>query len=64
MNKRIRSVKISTLINVIIGILFIVAGAITIALVNYNMRQQALAEAEAKMRLILDQNMSIHTYFS
>jgi len=64
MTKRFGSVKIGTLLSVTTGILFVVVGAIVIALVNYNMRNQALVEAKAKMRLMLDRNMAVHTYFS
>ena len=65
MNKKLHGPgKISTLLSVLSGVLYVVTGVILIALINYNMRQQALAEAQAKMNLILDRNLAVHVYFS
>lgn len=64
MSRRYRSIRMSSLLSFSVALIFIAAGALTIAVVNQKMRQQALAEAEAKMRLMLDQNMTVHTYFS
>jgi HAMP domain-containing protein len=43
---------------------FVVAGILVISLVNHHMRQQALAEAEEKALMILEQRLAIHAYFS
>ncbi len=64
MVERLRSMRVSTLFGVAAGILFVVAGLVIVLLVNHNMREQALAEAEAKMRLTLDRNLAVHFYFS
>ena len=48
----------------IVAILFIVVAVIIVTLVNYNMRQMALAEAEVKMQLILNRNLAIHSYYT
>ena len=54
MTKPYRSIKVSTLINIGIAIAFVATAALTVVIVNHKMRQQALIEAGAKMRLILD----------
>jgi len=64
MRTRISALRISTLLNVTGALVLISAGAIIIALVNQNMRQQALVEAESKARILLDRNLATHTYFS
>ncbi len=64
MSRQNKSLKITTLINIVIGGMFIAMSVAIVILVNYYMRQQALHEAEAKMRLILDRNLAVHTYFS
>lgn len=43
---------------------FVAAGCVIVALVNYQMRKEALWEAEAKAETLLDRNLAIHTYFS
>ena len=57
-------ISIGILLNVCIGLVFIFAAVVIVALVNHNMRMQALVEAESKARLLLDRNMATHTYFS
>ncbi len=64
MARRTDSVRIATVLSVIIGALFLVAGGLIVVLVNQNMHVQARAEAEAKMRVILDRNLAVHSYFS
>ena len=64
MNKKTRSIKIGAFLSTIIAILFIVVAATIVALVDYNMRQIALAEAKEKMLLILNRNLAIHTYYT
>jgi signal transduction histidine kinase len=59
-----QSIKISLLVNVSIGLVFLTVASLATVTVNQVMRQQALAEAQAKLRLILDRNMAVHTYFS
>lgn len=46
------------------SILLLITGAILVLLVNLYMKKQALAEAEAKARIITDMSLSIHTYFT
>jgi hypothetical protein len=50
-----------TLCTVLVSVAVI---ATTVILVHRGMRQQALAEAESKARILLDRNWAIHTYFS
>ena len=64
MAKKNIQINLSTLIQIIIGLVFIVAAVMIVFLVNRNMRQQALVEAESKARVILDLNLATHTYFS
>lgn len=56
--------NLSTFLNFILALVFAVAAAMIVFLVNYNMRKQALMEAESKARIILDLNLATHTYFS
>jgi signal transduction histidine kinase len=56
--------RISAILNGTMIIAITVASIIAIILVNYSMQRQALAEAEAKTRLILDRNRAVHEYFS
>jgi len=56
--------KLGTYVNVALGLVFLVASMITVALVNFSMRQQAIAEAESKARILLDRNLATHTYFT
>lgn len=56
--------KISTYHNMVIGMVFILAAVIVVILVNTSMKRDALREAEAKARLLLDRNLATHTYFS
>jgi len=64
MNDAHKNVRLGIFINVCIGVVFIFAAAVVVATVNYNMRQQALVEAQQKARIILDRNLATHTYFS
>ena len=43
---------------------YIAISIFTVSIVNYEMRREALVEAEAKAKLILDRNLATHTYFS
>lgn len=56
--------KISNRMFITIGAIYIVASIVIIALVNYEMRKQALLEAESKAMLLLNHNLAVHTYFS
>lgn len=56
--------RLSTRLAVYIAVFFLLAGLITVIVVNVVMRQQALNEARDKARIILDHNLAIHTYFT
>jgi len=56
--------KVSSRLFIVTAIFFIFAGLVIIALVNYQMREQALVEAESKARILLDRNLATHIYFS
>ena len=64
MVEKYRSLSLGISLNLGIGIVFIIAGIITVVAVNQAMRRQAVMEAEAKARIILDRNLATHTYFS
>ena len=64
MVKKNIQINLSIFIQMTLGLIFIVAAVMIVFLVNRNMRQQALVEAESKARIILDLNLSTHTYFS
>jgi len=55
---------VATWLNLGLGLVFVAAAIVTVALVNYAMRQQALAEARTKARILLDRNLATHTYFA
>jgi len=59
-----KGTKLGTFLNVGIGIVFLIAAVIVVISANYNMRHQALIEAQSKARIILDRNLATHTYFS
>ncbi len=56
--------SVGTILNLAVGLVFVLAAVLIVALVNYQMRQQALAEAGAKAQLLLDRNLATHAYFS
>jgi len=62
--KKLADLKLSNIITATLGILFLIITAMLILLVNQGMKQQALIEAEAKARILLDRNLATHTYFS
>lgn len=64
MAKQKNPMKISTLVFIWTGILFVIVGAILIVLVNYQTKKQALIEAEDKAHIILDRNLATHNYFT
>jgi PAS domain S-box-containing protein len=59
-----RPLPSSTFLNLSLGVVFVAAAIGIVVLVNYSLRQQALVEAQAKMRLILDRNLAVHAYYS
>ncbi len=64
MEKEQKTMKISTRLFIVNGIFLILTSAAIVALVNYSMRQHALAEAESKINIMADQYFAVHTYFS
>ncbi|MFC1854063.1 ATP-binding protein [candidate division CSSED10-310 bacterium] len=46
------------------SLVFILAAGLIVHLVNTTLHEQALLEAEAKVRLYLDRSMALHTYFT
>lgn len=59
-----KSLSMRTSIVLTTGILFVCITIFTIFFVNMNMREQAFLEAQSKARLLLDNNLAIHTYFT
>jgi len=59
-----KSQKINTRLSLTIGSVLIVFGIVVIVLLNYSMRREALKEAEEKAKILLDQNLATHTFFS
>jgi signal transduction histidine kinase len=64
MDEQRRPMKTSNRLLLGIGSIFVIAGIITVALVNNQARKQALVEAETKARIILNRNLATHTYFT
>ena len=62
--KKFAHIKIGSLLNLVVGAVFVVVAVMVVIVVNYHMRQQALTEAESKARILLDRNLASHTYFS
>lgn len=58
------SIRITSLLNLCMAILFLIASVVTVIFVHRNGRQQALTEAEEKMRIVLDRNLATHSYFT
>jgi len=63
LNKASR-VGIGSLISLLAAVGFVLMSAVIVISVNRVMRYQALVEAEAKARILLDRNLATHTYFS
>jgi len=51
-------------LNLGFGIVFAITAVFMVVNINKHQRQQALIEAEAKSKIILDRNLATHTYFS
>jgi len=59
-----RHMSLWVLLNLGVGVAFLVAAVVAVLAVNQAMRRQAIVEAESKARIILDRNFATHTYFS
>lgn len=59
-----RHMSLWILLNLGVGVAFLVAAVIMVVAVNQAMRRQAIVEAESKARIILDRNFATHRYFS
>jgi len=64
MKRIISRLTISALLNITVAIAFVLAAAFLITLVNREQHKQALIEAQSKARVMLDRNLSTHTYFT
>lgn len=56
--------SLTVYLNLILSIFFILASAVVVFLVREAMREQALAEAQAKAMILLDRNMATRDYFT
>ncbi len=56
--------SINSRLVIALGLIFLIAGCIAIAFINWRMKDHALQEAQAKARIILDSNLGVHTYFT
>jgi response regulator RpfG family c-di-GMP phosphodiesterase len=61
---RFSNYKLTDILTIITVVVFLSITTLTILLVNHNMKEQALREAEAKAHILIDRNMATHTYFS
>jgi len=59
-----RSLRLGLALHISVGLIFLAAAVAAVVLVRGSMRRQALTEAEAKARIILERNLATHTYFS
>lgn len=60
----IGSLRASAIITIMTGAFFVVAAAAVVFLVNWNMKQEALREAEEKAILLLERNLATHAYYA
>ncbi|MBI9045842.1 MAG: diguanylate cyclase [Anaerolineaceae bacterium] len=56
--------RLFLLLNIIIGIVFVISSAVVIVSVNIIMRQYALKEAEIKANVLIEHNLASHAYFN
>jgi len=54
--------KISNRMLITFGTIYLVVSILIVVLVNYNMRKQALIDAESKALMLINHNLAIHTY--
>lgn len=59
-----KPISSTTYLGIWVGLLFVASALAILVLVNHTMRRQALVEAQAKARVILDRNLATHTYFT
>ncbi|MBF0525815.1 MAG: DUF3365 domain-containing protein, partial [Deltaproteobacteria bacterium] len=64
MSNLLERMSISTRLILVLLVLFILSGTTVVLLLNHRIRAEALPEAEATARILLDHNLAIHTYFS
>jgi len=64
MIRNIKYIRISSFQNIVMLLVFLVAGVMLVFTVTHYMRQQALEEAKVRARIIIDRNLATHTYFS
>jgi hypothetical protein len=64
MIRNIKDIRISTFQNIVMLLVFLIAGVLLVFAVTHYMRQQALEEAKVRARIIIDRNLATHTYFS
>jgi len=62
--KRVADFKITNVLTFTIGVVFLAVTVLLVLLFNQSMKQQALIEAEAKARILIDRNLATHAYFS
>jgi len=63
-NIRKQGLSIGWCLNIGVGVIFTLVALFLVYNVRIYMREQAMVEAAAKAKLILDRNLSIHRYFS
>jgi hypothetical protein len=60
----IKNIRISTFQNMVMLLVFLIAGALLVFALTHYLKQQALEEAKVRARIIIDRNLATHTYFS
>lgn len=60
----IKNIRISTFHNIVVLLVFLIAGVCLVFTITHYIRQDALEEAKVRARIILDRNLATHTYFS
>ena len=64
MKRKTSGLSISVYFSICFGLIFLVASILVIVIVNFQMRKEALSDAEDRTNLLLERNLATHHYFS
>ena len=64
MGRKKTNLSMSVYFGICFGLAFAVASILIVAVVNREMRKEALVDAREKTKILLDRNLATHRYFS
>ncbi|MHC4566261.1 MAG: PAS domain S-box protein [Planctomycetota bacterium] len=64
MEKKTSGLSISAYFSICIGLTFVVASTLIVAVVNREMRNEALSDARERTNMLLERNLATHQYFT